>query len=119
EDLATADAILVLGDATEEVPIVDLRIKDALKGVPSPELMPHGVPIADLRLKERMPRKTEILTVAAPYRVDLMRHAGASVIYPVGGELELLAELNERAQVQDQESDGRALESAGRDLGGI
>src|SRR5690606_41913613 len=49
-DLATADAIFVLGDVTEEAGIVDLRIKDALKGVTPPELLPHGVPIADLRL---------------------------------------------------------------------
>jgi NADH-quinone oxidoreductase subunit G len=93
EELASADAILVIGDPTEEVPIVDLRIKDALKGVTSPELLPHGVPIADLRLKERMPRRREILTVAAPYRVDLMKHAGSALIYPVGGESALLDEL--------------------------
>jgi NADH-quinone oxidoreductase subunit G len=86
QELATADAILVLGDVTEEMPALDLRIKDALKGVPPPALLPHGVPIADLRLKERMPRARERLTVVAPYRVDLMRHAGQSVTVPVGGE---------------------------------
>ncbi len=85
-DLATADAIFVLGDVTEEAGIVDLRIKDALKGVPPVELMAHGVPIADLRLKERPVRKREILTVAAPYRVDLMRHAGRTLTYRAGGE---------------------------------
>lgn len=93
EDVATADAILVLGDVTEELPALDLRIKDALKGVPPAELLPHGVPIADLRLKERMPRERELLTVAAPYRVDLMRHAGQSVLHPPGGERELLEQL--------------------------
>src|SRR5690606_28003839 len=92
-DLATADAIFVVGDVTEEAGILDLRIKDALKGVTPPELLPHGVPIADLRLKERMPRRAEILTVAAPYRVDLMRHAGASHLYPAGGEAELFRAL--------------------------
>ena len=88
-DVATSDAIFVVGDPTEEVPTLDLRIKDALKGVAPPELLAHGVPIADLRLKERMPRKQEILTVAAPYRTDLMRHAGQSLIYPAGQEAEL------------------------------
>jgi NADH-quinone oxidoreductase subunit G len=92
-DLATADAILVIGDITEEAPIVDIRIKDALKGVPPPDLLPHGVPIADLRLKERMPRKRGILAVAAPYRADLMKHAGALVVYPAGGEAALLSQL--------------------------
>jgi NADH-quinone oxidoreductase subunit G len=89
-DLATADAILVLGDVTEEVPAVDLRIKDALKGIAPPPLLPHGVPIADLRLKERMPRARERLTVVAPYRVDLMRHAAVGVTLPVGGEADWL-----------------------------
>ena len=88
-DVATSDAIFVVGDSTEEVPTLDLRIKDALKGVAPPELLAHGVPIADLRLKERMPRKQEVLTVAAPYRTDLMRHAGQGWIYPAGQEAEL------------------------------
>ncbi|HZJ08606.1 MAG TPA: NADH-quinone oxidoreductase subunit NuoG, partial [Trueperaceae bacterium] len=92
-DLATADAIFVLGDVTEDAGIVDLRIKDALKGVAPPALMLHGVPIADLRLKERMRRRHEILTVAAPYRVDLMRHAGRSLVYAVGQERALFGLL--------------------------
>jgi NADH-quinone oxidoreductase subunit G len=104
-DLAVADAILVIGDATEEVPVVDLRIKDALRGVTPPPILPHGVPIADLRLKERMPRRREMLSVAAPYRVDLMRHAGESVLYPAGGEAALLETLVALAE-------GRAPESA-------
>ncbi len=95
-DLATADAILVLGDVTEEAGIVDLRIKDALKGVTPPEILPHGVPIADLRLKERAARRREILSVAAPYRVDLMRHAGRSLVYAPGQETALF-ELLKRA----------------------
>ncbi len=85
-ELALAGAILVVGDVTEEVPIVDLRIKDALRGVTPPAMFEHGAPIADLRLKERMPRRAERLTVAAPLRVDLMRHAGRAARYPAGGE---------------------------------
>ncbi len=96
-DLATADAILVVGDLTEEAGVLDLRVKDALKGVTPPTLMPHGVPIADLRLKEHMPRQREILTVAAPYRVDLMRHAGATVRYPAGGEAAFFRALGKLA----------------------
>ncbi|CAA9586578.1 MAG: NADH-ubiquinone oxidoreductase chain G [uncultured Truepera sp.] len=88
-DVATSDAIFVVGDPTEEVPTLDLRIKDALRGVAPPELLAHGVPIADLRLKERMPRKRSILTVAAPYRTNLMRHAGQELIYPAGQEEDL------------------------------
>ena len=92
-DVATSDALLVIGDLTEEAPVVDLRIKEALKGVVPPELMAHGVPIADLRLKERAPRKRELLNVAAPYRVDLMSHAGSSVVYPAGKEAAFLQSL--------------------------
>ncbi len=92
-DVATSDGIFVIGDVTEEVPILDLRIKDALKGVPPADLMPHGVPIADLRLKERMPRKHGILSVAAPYRADLMQHAGRGLEYAAGQEVKLLSSL--------------------------
>ena len=92
-DVATSDAIFVVGDPTEEVPTLDLRIKDALKGVAPPELLAHGVPIADLRLKERMPRKRSILTVAAPYRTNLMRHAGQELVYPAGQETALFEGL--------------------------
>src|SRR5690606_2036898 len=91
--------------------IVDLRIKDALKGVAPPELMAHGVPIADLRLKERMRRRHEILTVAAPYRVDLMRHAGRSLIYAVGQERALFEALVDVAK-------GGAPAASGASTGG-
>ncbi len=119
-ELATADAILVLGDVTEEAGILDLRIKDALKGVTPPELLPHGVPIADLRLKERMPRRRNILTVAAPYRVDLMRHAGAALQYPVGGEARFFQALSAIAQGEqlkpEQVADLGGNEQAARQL---
>ncbi len=103
-DLATADAIFVIADVTEEVPNVDLRIKDALKGVAPVEMMAHGVPIADLRLKEHMPRKKEILTVAAPYRVDLMKHAGKAIEYKPNGEAELFAKLDAELKKQLEEA---------------
>src|SRR5690606_38387993 len=40
----------------------------------------------------------EILSVAAPYRVDLMRHAGRSLIYVVGQERALFERLAEAAR---------------------
>ncbi len=92
-DIATSDAIFVIADLTEELPILDLRIKDALKGVSPPEIMPHGVPIADMRLKERMQLKKGILSVAAPYQVNLMKYAGRSLKYQVGQENEFVDNL--------------------------
>ncbi len=112
-DLATADAILVVGDVTEEVPIADLRIKDALKGVTPPEMMQHGVPIADLRLKEHPVLRREKLTVAAPYRVDLMKHAGRAIQYPAGGESALFRALQAVAEADDAEG-GLRLDEAQR-----
>ena len=101
QDLATATAVIVLGDVTEELPALDLRIKDALKGVSPPPLFAHGVPIADLRLKERMPRARERLTVVAPYRVGLMQHAGRPVVVPVGGEAAWLQAMTDVANGTD------------------
>ncbi len=100
-DLASSDAIFVIGDVSQNVPIVDLRIKDALKGVAPPEMFEHGVPIADLRLKERMIRKKEILTVAAPYNVDLMRHAGQAHIYEANSEEAIFKALTKIANGED------------------
>ena len=111
-DVATSDGLLVLGDPTEEAGIVDLRIKDALKGVPPAELLPHGPPIADLRLKERMPRRTEILTIAAPYRTDLMKHAGEAVVYPAGGEAALLEALASLATAEVDAAEAAARAAA-------
>ena len=93
DDVARADALLVVADVTEEVPAVDLRIKDALRGVAPPELLPHGVPIADLRLQEGMAWERDRLAVAAPYRTDLMRHAGLAAIYRAGSEADLFGAL--------------------------
>lgn len=107
DELAVAAAILVVGDPTEEVPIVDLRIKDALRGVPPAPIFDHGAAIADLRLKERMPRRPERLTVAAPYRTDLARHAGRVARYPAGGEADFFRALV--AVAEGGEPDAAAL----------
>ncbi len=100
-ELATADAVFVAGDVTEEASILDLRIKDALRGVTPPELLPHGVPIADLRLKERQPRDARLLTVAAPYRVDLMKYAGRALRYAPGQEAALFRDLEAAVRAGD------------------
>ena len=100
-DLATADAIFVMADVTEEVPTIDLRIKDAIKGIEPPELMAHGVPIADLRLKEHAPKKPEIVTVAAPYPVDLMQHVGESIVYNAGDEAAVLKGIKKGGERKD------------------
>ncbi len=111
EDVATSDCLFVIADVTEEVPALDLRIKDALKGTPIPELMPHGVPIADLRLKEHAPRKKQILTVAAPYHVDLMNHAGRNIQYTAGQETALLEALVKLASGESVDTSALGLKT--------
>jgi NADH-quinone oxidoreductase subunit G len=111
EDVATSDCIFVIADVTEEVPAIDLRIKDALKGMPIPELLPHGVPIADLRLKEHAPRKKQILTVAAPYHVDLMNHAGRNIHYTAGQEAALLNALVKIASGESADTSSLGLKT--------
>ncbi len=114
-ELATADAIFVAGDITEEASILDLRIKDALRGVTPPELLPHGVPIADLRLKERQPRDARLLTVAAPYRVDLMGYAGRALWHAPGQEAALFRDLE--AAVRAGDAGNAQSDSAPREHG--
>jgi NADH-quinone oxidoreductase subunit G len=107
KDIATSDAILVVGaDVSEEAPIVDLRIQEALKGVVSDQQYNHGTALADLRITERMPRKRSSLAVFAPTKVRLHDHAGIGDTYPAGGELELLrslAEVKGNANAQSSE----------------
>ena len=110
-------AILVIGDPTEEVPIIDLRIRDALKGVPPAELMPHGVPIADLRLKEHAPLDSRKLAVAAPWTTGLMDIAGTAIRYGAGQETELLETLAALAAGRNVEADD-ALRAAAELLRG-
>ncbi len=114
-DVATADALLVVGDVTEETPTVDLRIKDALRGVTPPAMLAHGVPIADLRLKEHPRLAHGLLTVAAPHRVDLMKHAGRSATYAPGREAAFfaaLSQLADGAEAPDAAALGMPVEDA-------
>jgi NADH-quinone oxidoreductase subunit G len=102
-DLARADAIIVIGaDLYEESGTAYLRIEESLKGVLSSDVQfNHGSPLADLRLKERMDRKRSKLAVFAPIPVQQMSHAGISSLYAVGGELELLAQINQAKSGND------------------
>ena len=102
-DLARADAIIVIGaDLYEESGTAYLRIEESLKGVISSDTQfNHGAPLADLRLKERMDRQTSKLAVFAPIPVQQMKHAGITALYSVGGELELLSQINQAKSGND------------------
>lgn len=109
QELASAGAILVVGDVSQEAPILDLRIRDALRGVTPPAMFEHGAPIADLRLKERMPHNRTILTVAAPLGVPLMREAARAARYPAAGEVGFFAALQALADHSEAVVDEAAL----------
>jgi NADH-quinone oxidoreductase subunit G len=57
-----------------------------------------------------MPRRRSILMVAAPYRVDLMKHAGQRLVYPAGQEAALLRALT--AVAEGDEAVVNGLETA-------
>jgi len=63
-DVATADAVVVLGaDLGEEAPVLELRVLEMLRGGLLPPEFAHGTAIADLRLTERPSRQPEKLAV--------------------------------------------------------
>lgn len=68
EDLLQADFALVLGDPTEEAPILHLRLSEFVRDLKPPHRYNHGTPFADLQIKERMPRRTDKMALFAPYR---------------------------------------------------
>ncbi len=117
-DLAKADAIIVIGaDLYEESGTAFLRIEESLKGVITTDTMyNHGTALADLRLKERMDRKRSKLAVFAPVRVEQMKHAGISSVYPIGAELELLTQIAQARSGGTTNSD--AANQAGKLLAG-
>ncbi|GBF05484.1 NADH-quinone oxidoreductase subunit G [Deinococcus aerius] len=94
-DVATADAVVVLGaDLGEEAPVVELRVLEMMRGGIIPPEFPHGTAIADLRLVERPTRHPERLAVIGPDS-RLAKHAGTRVKVEGGGDL-LGALLNPR-----------------------
>ncbi|GAA5511811.1 NADH-quinone oxidoreductase subunit 3 [Deinococcus carri] len=78
-DVATADAVIVLGaDLGEEAPVLELRVLEMLRGGILPPEFPHGTAIADLRLVERPTRHPERLAVIGG-ESRLSAHAGMRV----------------------------------------
>ncbi|MBI0444499.1 NADH-quinone oxidoreductase subunit NuoG [Deinococcus sp. DB0503] len=83
-DVATADAVIVLGaDLGEEAPVLELRVLEMLRGGILPPEFPHGTAIADLRLVERPTRHPERLAVIGG-ESRLWKHAGMRV--PANGQ---------------------------------
>ncbi|AEB11262.1 molybdopterin-dependent oxidoreductase [Marinithermus hydrothermalis] len=93
DELLEAGFALVVGDPTEELPVLHVRLQQFLKGLKPPHRYNHGTPFADLSIKERMPRQGEKLAVFAPYPTALMRWAGAKGVYRPGEEARLLQAL--------------------------
>ncbi|MFN4070051.1 MAG: NADH-quinone oxidoreductase subunit NuoG [Thermus caldifontis] len=93
EDLLRADFALVLGDPTEEAPILHLRLSEFLRDLKPAPRFSHGTPFANLAIKERMPRRTDKLALFAPYRVPLMKWAGIAQVHAPGEEREILLAL--------------------------
>ena len=95
-DLLAADFALVIGDPEAEMPGLYLRLQEFLKGLkPAPRYY-HGTPIANLAIKERMPRKKEKIAAFATYPTGLMRFAGVKGVYAPGSAVRLLAALDAR-----------------------
>ncbi|KHG66055.1 NADH-quinone oxidoreductase [Thermus sp. 2.9] len=93
EDLLRADFALVLGDPTEEAPILHLRLSEFVRDLKPPYRFAHGTPFADLQIKERMLRRTDKMALFAPYRAPLMRWAAIQEVHAPGEEREILLAL--------------------------
>jgi NADH-quinone oxidoreductase subunit G len=97
EDLLAASFILLLGDPTEEAPIVHLRLSEWIRGLRPAAPLAHGTPFANLAIKERMPRQREKLAVATPYPIALERWAAFRERLAPGAEAAWLAQLAQGA----------------------
>jgi len=87
--VAASDRIVVLGaDLSEEAPILELRVLEALRGVSPPQALSHGPPLADLRIQERMEREQGRLAVFNPAPTRLDRFAGEVTIFRPGDEVQ-------------------------------
>ncbi|MEN2982126.1 MAG: NADH-quinone oxidoreductase subunit NuoG [Thermus sp.] len=93
EDLLRADFALILGDPTEEAPLLHLRLSEFVRDLKPPHRYAHGTPFADLSIKERMPRRTDKMALFAPYRAPLMRWAALHGVHAPGEEREILLAL--------------------------
>lgn len=92
-DLLQADFALVLGDPTEEAPLLHLRLSEFVRDLKPPTRFAHGTPFADLAIKERMPRRTDKMALFAPYRAPLMKWAAIHEVHAPGEEREILLAL--------------------------
>ncbi|WP_026175127.1 NADH-quinone oxidoreductase subunit NuoG [Thermus igniterrae] len=93
EELLLADFALVLGDPTEEAPILHLRLSEFVRDLKPPFRFQHGTPFADLQIRERMFRRLDKMAVFAPYRTPLMRWAAVHGVHAPGEEREVLLAL--------------------------
>ena len=93
EDLLRADFALVLGDPTEEAPILHLRLSEFVRDLKPAPKFAHGTPFADLSIKERMPRRTDKMALFAPYRAPLMKWARIAGVHAPGEERDILLAL--------------------------
>ncbi|WP_038058797.1 NADH-quinone oxidoreductase subunit NuoG [Thermus amyloliquefaciens] len=93
EELLRADFALVLGDPTEEAPLLHLRLSEFVRDLKPPQRFAHGTPFADLSIKERMPRRLDKMALFAPYRTPLMKWAAIHQVHAPGEEREILLAL--------------------------
>jgi NADH-quinone oxidoreductase subunit G len=75
-EILGADLVLVVGNPTEELPILHLWLQQFLKGLELPPVYDHGTAFADLNIKERMPRQKAKLALFSPYPTPLGEVAG-------------------------------------------
>lgn len=93
QDLSEAQFALILGDPSEETPTLHLRLSEYSRNLKPPAPLHHGIPFADLSIKERMERDKRKLAHFNTYPAQLFKWAGASGVYAPGQETAVLAAL--------------------------
>ncbi|MGQ9735203.1 MAG: molybdopterin-dependent oxidoreductase [Thermaceae bacterium] len=93
EDLLFSDFALIIGDPTEEAPLVHLRLSEFTRDLTPPPLLNHGTPFADLRIRERMPRKKDKIALFTLFPAALKKWAGIYEVIEPGSERDLLIAL--------------------------
>ncbi|WP_027893867.1 molybdopterin-dependent oxidoreductase [Calidithermus chliarophilus] len=93
DELLDSSFVLVLGDPSEEAPILHLRLSELTRGLKPAAPLSHGTPFANLNIKERMERDRNKLALFSPYPVRIAKWAGASGVHAPGAEAALLAAL--------------------------
>lgn len=93
QDLSEAQFTLILGDPSEEAPTLHPRLSEYSRGLKPPAPLNHGIPLADLSIKERMERDKRRLAHFNTYPAQLFKWAGASGVCAPGQEAAVLAAL--------------------------